>query len=231
MRGILTIDDIPSKNTRAIVDYLCEKNIASVMFAIGSDLEKYSEDIIYALKKGVIIGNHSYSHANYAEITYEQGIEEIERTEKILNELYMDACVERKYKVFRFPYFIKGGENEERFQDYLRKNNFCKIQDDDITGKAFYKKKWREEIDTSCSFDCKEYNMHNEQNWSMQDVLKRLLEGEDGDCIFGENEKHIILIHAHDDSERVSPSYYKTMINFMLEGGIKFEEPKFTKEQ
>lgn len=227
MRAILTIDDIPSKNTKAIVDYLCEKDIVPVMFAIGEPLEEDYEDIIYALKKGAIIGNHSYTHVDFAKVTYEQGIEEIEKTEKILDEIYKKAGVERKYKIFRFPYLIKGGDNKERFQAYLQENGFCKIQDKDITGKSYHLKQEKEDLDIICSFDCQEYNMHNEHKLQMQDVLKRMEEGENGDCILGANEKHIILIHAHDDSEAVYPEYYKAMIDFMLEKGMKFEKPEF----
>ena len=32
--GVLTIDDISSKNTPAIVDYLNEKGISAILFAI-----------------------------------------------------------------------------------------------------------------------------------------------------------------------------------------------------
>ena len=60
--GILTIDDVASKNTPAIVDYLKEKGIAPVMFAEGKKTEEHYEEAIYALQAGVIIGNHSYSH-------------------------------------------------------------------------------------------------------------------------------------------------------------------------
>ena len=39
-KAILTIDDVPSNNTKAIVDYLNEKDITVVMFAVGELLEK-----------------------------------------------------------------------------------------------------------------------------------------------------------------------------------------------
>ena len=57
--GILTIDDIASKNTPAIVDYLNEKGICAILFAIGQNIEKYYDEAIYAVKNGMIIGNHS----------------------------------------------------------------------------------------------------------------------------------------------------------------------------
>lgn len=229
MRAILTIDDVPSNNMKAIVDYLCDQNIVPVLFAIGAALETNYDDTIYAIKKGAIIGNHGYSHVDFADLTYEQGIAEIEKTETILDRVYREAGIERKYKIFRFPYLIKGGENEKRYQEYLRENDFCKIQDNDVTGKQYLLKNWEKDIDVTCSFDCQEYNMHNENKWKMEDVLRRLEIGENDDCIFGENEKHILLIHAHDDTEAVFPEYYKVMIDFIMKAGVKFEKPKFTK--
>ena len=44
MNALLTIDDIASKNTPAIVDYLNEKGIRAIMFAVGKNLRKYPEE-------------------------------------------------------------------------------------------------------------------------------------------------------------------------------------------
>ena len=52
--GILTIDDVASKNTPAIVDYLKEKDITPVMFAEGKKTEEHYEEAIYALQAGIM---------------------------------------------------------------------------------------------------------------------------------------------------------------------------------
>ena len=70
INAVLTIDDIASKNTPALVDYLVEKGIKALMFAVGTHVEKYPENVIYALGRGMIVGNHSYSHPNFAEISF-----------------------------------------------------------------------------------------------------------------------------------------------------------------
>ena len=44
--AVLTIDDIGSKNTPAIVDYLCEKKIPAIMFAWGQRVEEYYENAL-----------------------------------------------------------------------------------------------------------------------------------------------------------------------------------------
>ena len=41
--ALLTIDDIASKNTSAIVDYLNEKRIKAILFATGQNVERYYE--------------------------------------------------------------------------------------------------------------------------------------------------------------------------------------------
>ena len=89
--AILTIDDIASGNTPAIVDYLNSKGITAVMFAVGVNVEKFYEEAIYALRNGMIVGNHSYSHPAFSKLTLEEAIADIERNEEVLNQLYRDA--------------------------------------------------------------------------------------------------------------------------------------------
>ncbi|MDD6473305.1 MAG: polysaccharide deacetylase family protein, partial [Bacteroidales bacterium] len=93
--AILTIDDIASGNTPAIVDYLNSRRITAVMFAVGVNVEKFYEEAIYALRNGMIVGNHSYSHPAFSKLTLEEAIADIERNEEVLNQLYRDAGVER----------------------------------------------------------------------------------------------------------------------------------------
>ena len=141
IRAILTIDDISSKNTPEIVDFLCEKGITAVMFARGENVERYYDEAVYAVQKGMIVGNHSCSHPAFSAITLEEGIKEIEKCEKVLNRLYLDSGVQRKYRPFRFPYGDKGGENREKFEKYLKENGFHKL-DDRLIPYPW----WREEI-------------------------------------------------------------------------------------
>ena len=62
IKAILTIDDIASSNTPALVDYLVFRGIKALMFAEGAHIEKYPDNVIYALQHGMVVGNHSYSH-------------------------------------------------------------------------------------------------------------------------------------------------------------------------
>ena len=86
IRALLTIDDISSHNTIDIVDYLNEAGITAVMFAVGQRIEQDPEPAVYAIKHGMIVGNHSYSHPSFSSLTMEESIEEIRRCEESLNQ-------------------------------------------------------------------------------------------------------------------------------------------------
>ena len=107
-RLILTIDDIPQKVTVPLVDHLLEKGIPALFFAVGENMEKDPEPAVYAVKKGFPVGNHSYTHPAFSAISFEEGVEEIRRTEALLDRIYAQAGVERKARFFRFPYIDKG---------------------------------------------------------------------------------------------------------------------------
>ena len=108
IQALLTIDDIPSVNTCAIVDYLNEAGIQAIMFAEGEKAEKNPEPVIYALQHGMIVGNHSWSHPHFSELSLSEGIREMDRCEAVLTRIYDMAGMKRTYRPFRFPYGDKG---------------------------------------------------------------------------------------------------------------------------
>lgn len=59
IQALLTIDDIPSGNTCAIVDYLNETGIQAIMFAEGEKAEKNPEPVVYAIQHGMIVNGRS----------------------------------------------------------------------------------------------------------------------------------------------------------------------------
>ena len=228
-RAILTIDDIPSTNTTTFVDYLNEKGIQVVMFAVGQDVVKRPEQVIYALQHGMIVGNHSYTHPHFSEISFEEGVKEIEMCEKVLDEIYAKAGVERKYRPFRFPYGDKGGENQEKFQNYLREKNFSKLDDTRITYPWWKEDGRATSIDTFWTFDFAEYEIRPGSGVTMDDVWKRVndLNPASGGALFEEGSHHIILLHDHDETRDLVPDYYKLLIDYVTENGVEFEKPGF----
>ena len=229
IHAILTIDDIASRNTPAIVDYLNEKGITALMFAVGEIVERYYENAVYALQHGMIVGNHSYSHPAFSEITFEEAKAEIEKNEAVLDRLYKDAGVERKYRPFRFPYGNKGGANKEKLQAYFREKGFNKLKDDKIPYPYWKEVGLDKDIDTFWTFDFAEYNIRPNSGFTVENVWNRIYGKEPGAGVklLEDGGYHFLLLHAHDETDEMVPGYYKQFIDCLLENGVTFDVPAF----
>jgi len=225
----LTIDDISSQNTPAIVDYLKAKGIKAILFATGKNVERYYEEALYAVANGMIVGNHSYSHPDFSTLSLKSCVEEIEKCEAILEKLYHDSGVERLFRPFRFPYGNKGGKNKAALQQYLREKKFDKVDDTHIAYPWWGENKLNTDIDTFWSFDFEEYRMHQDSGFTKESIWAKMHETnpKSGAGLFGENNRHILLLHAHDETEAILPEYYKLFLDHLLENGLTFDEPKF----
>ena len=229
MEAVLTIDDLSSGNTPAIVDYLKKKGICATMFAVGQNVERYPEEAVYAVKKGMILGNHSYSHPGFSSLTMDQAKEEIDKTEEILNRVYETAGVERRYRPFRFPYGDKGGTLKDELQLYLRTQGFHKLKDTQIFYAGYAKQGLHEDIDTYWTFDFAEWQIPHHTGFTEQDAFKRMDEENpaDREQLFTPDASHILLLHAHDETEEIVPGYYKHFIDYLLKKGMQFRKPEF----
>lgn len=227
--ALLTIDDFSSKNTPAIVDYLKEKGIKIIFFAEGRKVERFYEEAKYALKNGMIIGNHSYSHPAFSSITLEEGIADIEKCEKVLDKLYADCGMERVYRPFRFPFGDKGGANKEGLQKYLKEKGFHKVKDTHFDYPWWKEFGLDKDIDTFWTFDFGEYQIRPGSDFTKESVWERMHDKnpKNGAVLFAENNRHLLLLHAHDETEEMVPEYYKQFVEHLLENGIVFDEPEF----
>ena len=227
--ALLTIDDIASKNTPAIVDYLNEKRIKAILFATGQNVERYYEEALYAVKNGMIVGNHSYSHPAFSSLSMKECMEEIEKCEIVLERLYKDSGVERVFRPFRFPYGNKGGDNKNALQKYLKEKGFQKVDVTHITYPWWRENSLDTDIDTFWTFDFEEYKIRQGSEFTKESVWKKMHDTnpESGAVLFAENNRHILLLHAHDETEEMLPEYYKSFIEHLLENGLVFEEPAF----
>ncbi len=227
--ALLTIDDFSSKNTPAIVDYLKEKGIQPIFFAEGRKVEQFYEEAKYALKNGMLVGNHSYSHPAFSSLTPEEAIAEIEKCEKVLNKLYADCGVERMYRPFRFPYGDKGGANKEVLQNYFKEKGFHKVDDTQFSYPWWKENGLSTDIDTFWTFDFGEYMIRPGSDYTRESVWERMhnTNPQSGAVLFAENNHHILLLHAHDETEEMLPEYYKQFIDHLLENGMVFDEPRF----
>lgn len=227
IRALLTIDDVSSENTPAIVDYLTEKKIPAIMFMVGQWAERYPDQLIYALKHGIVVGNHSYTHPNFSKISLEECRAEIDRNEEVLDRFYESAGVERKYRPFRFPYGDKGGENREAIQAYLAEKGFNKVRD-----VRFWYPWWKEkgldrDIDTFWTFDFAEYNIRPGSGFTKEDVMKRIYDDTVETPLLKDGSDHLLLLHAHDETEAMVPGYYRIFLDELIGRGVEFVAPEY----
>ena len=227
--AILTIDDIASGNTPAIVDYLNSKGITAVMFAVGVNVEKFYEEAIYALRNGMIVCNLSYSHPAFSKLTFEEAVADIEKNEEVLNKLYKDAGVRRIYRPFRFPYGDKGGKIAQDLQKYLAEKGYNKLDDTKVPYEWWKKDGHDKFIDTFWTYDVEEYRLSLEPDFTVEDVWKKMKNPSPAHAtaLLGDDKHHIILLHAHDETEAIEPMYYYQFIDYMLDNGITFDKPAF----
>lgn len=110
IKTILTIDDAPSYNFRKKVDFLLSENIPAIFFCIGVQAGTFEDDLVYAVRNGFMLGNHSASHPYFSALTKSQGLAEIERTQHILQRIYEKAGTDplKVKNHFRFPYGDNG---------------------------------------------------------------------------------------------------------------------------
>ena len=234
----LTVDDIPTKHAPRNIDFLVSLNIKPIMFCWGEKLEECRKEAVYALKKGAILQNHSYSHPHFSELSFEQATNEILRNEKLLESIYAEAGVIRPYKLFRFPYGDQGGDKKEELQQFLAAQGFSHIDDRAFDDEEYVRKGHKANRDVYWTFDFAEYNLRPENTFTFDDVVKRIdayfglpekpcawQQGQSGKAPAGEPSKNIILIHDHNETEECCPGYFEKQIKLVLERGVRFVDP------
>ncbi len=95
----LTFDDGPSKrNTEEILSILDEFGIKATFFVIGENAKADPERILSIHNAGHELGNHTYTHAYISKISHDALLEEIQKTEAVLQEI-----TGQKPTIFRPP--------------------------------------------------------------------------------------------------------------------------------
>ncbi len=228
-KAYLTIDDISTPYTPEIVDFLCDKGIKPILFSVGINVEKYRKEALYALRKGVIIGNHSYSHPAFSSLSLAQAKEEVDRQEALLDALYAEAGVPRTIKVFRFPYGDRGGDQKQAIQEYLLEKGFSKLDDTVVEFEWYRDGECAQNVDTFWTFDFAEYQIRPDSTFTFEDVVDRVYDRNQKkpSHLLMPGSNHIILIHDHAETEEMEPNYFKRLIELLLQEGVEFLEPRF----
>ncbi len=119
----LTIDDGPfiqgkkrfdleerKANLKTMLDYLTEHRYGAIFFWVGQRLEEALRDdeyrmiLVDCVRSGFMIGNHSYTHRPFSVLSSQEILNEIDKTDTLIDWLYKNAGVQRSVKLLRFPY-------------------------------------------------------------------------------------------------------------------------------
>ena len=225
----LTIDDAPSEDFRNKVDFLSGKNIPAIFFCEGRKLSRFEDDMIYAIKNGFLIGNHSWSHQNFDGLSKSEIRDEIVKTDGLIDEIHKKAGVDRGIKLFRFPFLKKGAENRGFAQSVLDELGYKQPCFDDINYEWYEEEGFHEDLDVVCTYDSMDWTVADGSHMfgirDLQDLFDRMdenvPEGRRGLNFEGSND----IIMMHDDS-RIK-DLFKPLIERFLNKGITFELPPF----
>lgn len=200
----LTIDDSPSLHTDKKIDYLRTHDIPALFFCRGEFIEKHPQQVINIIQNGFLIGNHSYSHPYFSEISLSDCIEEILKTEDLINQAYESSNVIRSTKIIRFPFGDLGGENEAALNAFLSAENFEKVHFGEITSTQSLSAPW--------TWGSKDYKTHLIQNPSnyLEELQKHFRENPSRD--------EILLLHDFDHTHHL----FEITMDFLKTNEILF---------
>jgi cellulose synthase/poly-beta-1,6-N-acetylglucosamine synthase-like glycosyltransferase/peptidoglycan/xylan/chitin deacetylase (PgdA/CDA1 family)/spore germination protein YaaH len=96
----LTFDDGPSGEwTPQILDILKEKHVHATFFDIGSNAESYPGLVQREIAEGNVVGNHTFTHPNMADVSPEGVTLELNATQRLFQ-----ALTGRTLRLWRPPY-------------------------------------------------------------------------------------------------------------------------------
>ena len=107
-RAWLTVDDSPSPETDALTALLAKENIPALLFVRGDRMEGDDASIVRAIDKGFMIGSHAFSHGRASKLGFDIMVDEIQRTDALIDAAYRKAGKARPAKYFRFPHMDRG---------------------------------------------------------------------------------------------------------------------------
>jgi peptidoglycan-N-acetylglucosamine deacetylase len=236
----LTIDDAPSTTMKWKVDYLFQKGIPAVWFCQGNYLEQRPDFALHAIQKGFLIGNHSYNHAHFSDLSLSQCFEQIERTDGLLAEVYKKARIEKFSRFFRFPYGDKGGETSDgsgsdsserqkktAIQSFLREMGYVSAPSRGIVYKYYTDKGLDKDIDWYWTYDVMDWSIKAAKPRSEVDSIEKVLqrmdedEPENGKGLNYRGSVEIVLLHDHAEISE----YFERIICCLVAKGLSFELP------
>lgn len=226
--AVLTIDDSPSIHMGERVAFLRSKGIPAVWFCRGDYLELRPEPAIQALRDGSVLGNHSYDHAYFSKLSLDDAFEQIDRTDKLIEDIHAKAGVARKVKCFRFPYEAKVGspEHHAALQAGLRERGFVPLEIDGVASASFLAQRAANDVSWFWTYDTEDWKLvdpdHPEARGRMVAALERMDRDEpEADCGLNRLGTEIVVLHDHGHTGSQWPS----IVDGLLAKGLRFTMP------
>lgn len=104
----LTIDDTPTAHSLALGELLITMEAPALFFLRGQRMEDNPDPVPALIQRGFVMGNHLYSHQRASQLSFEEIISEITRTETLIDAAYRQAGIARPGKYLRFPHIDRG---------------------------------------------------------------------------------------------------------------------------
>ncbi|MGG6310788.1 polysaccharide deacetylase family protein [Paenibacillus macerans] len=106
----LTFDDGPdSIVTPKILEVLKENHIKATFFILGEQAEAYPDMVRRIAEEGHVIGNHSWSHPRFDDLSMNEAMKQVEDTQKVLEDMIGYRPI-----LFRPPYGELGEDKLDR---------------------------------------------------------------------------------------------------------------------
>jgi peptidoglycan/xylan/chitin deacetylase (PgdA/CDA1 family) len=228
----LTIDDSPSELMAARVALLSELRIPAVFFCTGDRLSARPQPAIEAILRGFVIGNHSWDHPHFSQLTLAQAEAEISSTDELIDRLYAEAGREREHRWFRFPFGDQGDDfagqdappalrvHKLKLQSCLRALGYSTPPFPDITHPWFWPR--GADADWYWTFESMDWAV-SQNELSVTDALARLDIHDPAQrlALGNSSSADIVVLHDHSHSARA----FESLIEALASRPLQFTLP------
>jgi peptidoglycan/xylan/chitin deacetylase (PgdA/CDA1 family) len=188
-----------------------------------------------------VLGNHSFDHPHFSDISISEARKQIRKTDEIIDWIYANAGVVRPTKIFRFPYLDNGTHDQYEKTDWsnphvstiqscLRELNYSLPIFQNITYNRTLNAGFLNCVNVDCTYDsmdwCLEEGVELFGYHDLPTILARVDEDvpEEGRGINYPYSNEIIMMHADKGIEG-----FKPILNKIESKGITFMLPEFPK--
>ena len=233
----LTIDDAPSQRMGARVGLLCELQIPAIFFCSGNQLSDSPGPAVEAIERGLVIGNHAWSHPHFSQLTVAQAHAEIASTDELIDRLYRDAGHDRDHRWFRFPFGDQGDDfagdaaspslraHRVELQSLLRALGYSAPAFADVAHPWFWPR--GADVDWYWTFDSMDWAV-SQNELSVQDALARLALHDPAQrlALGDSSSADIVLLHDHDHSAHAFERLIEALARMPLRFALPEESPR-----